>query len=112
MQEHTVLSVVRPEAGEWSGLLEVDLRNARDWSIGTLRMELEAGAVRIWFGSRILAEMERDRLREWIIHPRGTRFAADGLVWSVQYGSTYVAIDRVCEYRIADASIRALTAVI
>lgn len=112
MQEHAALKGERPETGEWVGRVQVDLRNARDWSIGTLDLEIAPETVTVWFGSRSLAVLDRSRLREWIIHPRGTRLAADDLVWSAQYGSMYVAIGLASEYRLGDASVRELTAVV
>ncbi|GLY33595.1 hypothetical protein [Kineosporia sp. NBRC 101731] len=112
MQEQVALKGERPDTGEWVGRVEVDLRNARDWSVGSLHLEVEPGTVTVWFGSRALAVMNRDELREWIIHPRGVRLAADDLVWSTQYGSTYVAIGWTAEYRLGDSSLRELMAVI
>ncbi|GAB6900312.1 hypothetical protein [Kineosporia succinea] len=112
MREQAALKGERPGTGEWVGRVDVDLRNARDWSIGSLQLHVEPGTVTAWFGTRALAVMERDLLREWIIHPRGTRLAVDELVWSAQYGSTYVALGRVAEYRVSDSSVRELTAVI
>lgn len=112
MQEYVVLRPERAGVGEWTGRLDVDLRNARDWSVGSLHLELDPGTVTVRFGSRALAVMDRGQLREWIVHPRGTRLAVDDLVWSAQYGSTYVAIGWAAEYRLGDASVRELTAVI
>jgi hypothetical protein len=112
MREQAALKGERPGTGEWIGRIEVDLRNARDWSIGTLELQVEPDSVTAWFGARELAVMDRGHLREWIVHPRGTRFAADELVWSAQYGSTYVAIGWASEYRVGEASVRELTAVI
>ncbi|MBT0767323.1 hypothetical protein KIH74_00205 [Kineosporia sp. J2-2] len=102
----------RPAAEQWLGRIAIDLRNARDWSIGTLELEFQLNAVTAWFGSRVLAVMDRDQLRDWIIHPRGTRLPVDDLIWSAQYGSTYVAIGLGSEYRLSDASVRELTAVV
>ncbi|GAB3264971.1 hypothetical protein [Kineosporia babensis] len=112
MHDQSALKGERPGTGEWVGRLELDLRNARDWSIGTLGLQFAPDSVTVWFGSRTLAVLDREELREWIIHPRGTRLAVDDLVWSAQYGSIYVAVGWACEYRLGDASVRELTAVV
>ncbi|GLY14128.1 hypothetical protein LWF15_11505 [Kineosporia rhizophila] len=112
MQTQAARKGERPGTGEWVGRIEVDLRNARDWSIGILELELAPETVTARFGSRALAVIDREQLREWVIHPRGTRLAVDDLVWSAQYGSTYVAIGCTTEYRLGDSSVRELTAVV
>ncbi len=112
MREQAALKGERPGTGEWIGRIAVDLRNARDWSIGTLELQFAPQTVTAWFGSRALAVIDRGRLREWIIHPRGTRLAVDDLVWSSQYGSMYVAIGWASEYRLGEASVRELTVVV
>ncbi len=76
----------------WTGPIEFEMHNGRGWGIGTAELAVQRDLVLLRFADRVLAVMDRDRFREWLIHPREP-MAVDDVVWSVEAGVTCVTID-------------------
>ena len=103
---------------EWVGWLDLDLRSASDWSVASLQIQVERDTVALWQGDRpgeqkSLASMDREKFREWLIHPRDRMpFVADEVVWSLQQGIAQVSIDRGGDYLVKPDSLANLAAVV
>ena len=76
----------------WTGPIEFELHNGRGWGIGTAELAVRRDLVVLRFVDRVLAVMDRDRFREWLIHPREP-MEVDDVVWSTEAGVTCVTID-------------------
>jgi hypothetical protein len=76
----------------WTGLLGLDLRNGRDWSAGTLEVDVRQDTMEVRHQGRMIAEIDRDRFREWMIHPGELPYLADQTRWSVEAGVTVLTL--------------------
>ena len=96
----------------WTGQLDVELRNGRNWSVGTIDIRLGLDTVSLWYHDRSLAVMDRDQFREWLFHPRGLIFEVDDVVWSVEAGVTCLTVGGTGQYTVTPESVRRLTVVV
>lgn len=90
-QQRTTLDRSRP--GHWTGPLMLDIRNGRDWAAGTVEVSLGRDTVTVRHQGRMLAVLDRDRFRRWLmqVQPHDA-LAADEVVWSVQAGVTCMSV--------------------
>ena len=77
--------------GLWTGPLHLDLRNARDWSVGELDVSIARDTVEVRHQGRSLAVLDRDYFREWIFRPQFT-YEVDDTVWTCELGVTVLHV--------------------
>lgn len=79
--------------GSWTGPLELDIRNGRDWAAGTVSVAVGRDTVAVRHQGRLLAVLDRDRFRFWLlqVEPRD-ELAVDETVWSVRSGVTCLCV--------------------
>ena len=94
-----------------SGHTDFDLINARGWRIGSVEVDLRPNTLTLRFKNRLLAVMDRDRFREWLVHPREV-LAVDDVTWFTQTGLTCITIDGRSSYVIPGGCIGHLIAVV
>ena len=94
-----------------SGRTDFDLINARGWRVGSVDVTLRATTLTLDYRTRRLALMDRDRFREWLIHPRDV-LEVDDVTWFVQTGLTCITIDGRSSYVIPGSCIGHLVSVV
>ncbi|GAB6901372.1 hypothetical protein JCM9957A_44620 [Kineosporia succinea] len=77
----------------WTGRMDVVLSDLRDVAVGALSLVVRLDHVFIWQGSRLLAVLDRDHLRNWLRRPLRA-FAQDDVTLSrTQRGRLHLLVD-------------------
>jgi hypothetical protein len=100
-----------PDQALWTGRLDIDLTEDYGQRIGTVEIVVRIDIVTLWFGNRTLAVIDRDSMREWLIHP-ARPLVIDDVVWISEAGITYLSIDYSPGYPVAGPLIDFLVAVL
>ena len=83
---------VNAQTGVWTGELVLELRNGRDWSIGGAEVSVRRDTVVLRHDGRCLAVLDRDQLRDWLTTTHPEPLVVDDAIWSVDTGSTFLAV--------------------
>jgi hypothetical protein len=105
----------------WTGELLLELRNARDWSVGDAELSVRRETVIVHHADRSLAVMDRDLFRDWLHQSDPAPLDVDDVVWSVQLGMTFMSVGpasfrqvegRAAQFRVTPESLANLVLVI
>ena len=94
----------------WTGRTELDLINARGWRAGSVELDLHLDFLTVRHQGRTLAVIDRERFREWLVHPREA-MVADDVTWFTQTGLTCVTMNERSTYVVLSGGIGFLVAV-
>ncbi len=102
------------QTGVWTGELVLELRNGRDWSVGDAEVSVRRDTVVLRHDGRCLAVLDRDQLRDWLTAAEPQPLAVDEAIWSVDTGSTFIAVmaGSSPRFRVTRESLADLVAVI
>jgi len=95
----------------WTGELVLDLRNARDWSVGDAEISIRRDTVIVRHQGRGLATLDRDWFRNWLTQTEPEPYVVDDVVWTAQLGSTFITAGTAA-FRVTPESLANLVAVI
>ena len=71
-------------SGVWNGTLELDVRNGRDWSAGTIELTAGPGTVEFRHHGRVLDRLDRAAWRAWLrrLDDDDTGLERDAVRWT------------------------------
>ena len=88
-REHEYVNI---STGAWTGELVLELRSGNDWSIGDAEVSVRRDTVVLRHEGRCLAVLDRDQLRNWLTRAEPEPLAVDDAIWSVDTGTTFIAV--------------------
>lgn len=87
---------LNPDASRWVGWHSFEL-TGMPGSIVPIDLRARRDDVLVLASDYVLASLDRDRLREWLTHPR-TPLQVDETEWSVHAGTTYLTLGHDAQY--------------
>jgi hypothetical protein len=95
----------------WNGDLVFDLRNGRNWRVGTVRISLGRYRLTLAVDERTSAVIDRELFRLWLADPRAP-FPVGGVTWSVRNDRTWLTVNGAQAHAVPDRIVQHLNAVV